>query len=263
MREVVWILPLLIGCVHGSAAQPAGEGQPARGLASVHDGSSPERAFLACTRTRSDYRFVAETRCDDGSRPAHGDIREGGAARLGNIGAGPDGHILDEYELACSNKRIRLYVDGYHCTGGLPTDRALSTEERAALIRAIQDAHDHPLSDEAFATIADVGMWVQATHEISATVCMQMVESLVPKGYQAWRLLGAHYLLGLVEEAVLRPDLAPRERHVRAARAALATYGRYASERPALAHPALDRLAAEAAQGVPDVLTRAAAACML
>ena len=79
------------------------------------DGRSPETAWHACMDTRSDYRRVAEYRCLDGSMPLGGSIPAGGAARSGNIGAGPDGHVLDRYVVPCPEGEIVLFVDMYHC----------------------------------------------------------------------------------------------------------------------------------------------------
>src|SRR5262245_39763609 len=85
------------GCAHGGkSGGTAGETTAARTAASdgeQHDGSSPATAYRACAQSRSDYQFVADTRCRDGSRPLGGDRHAGGGARLGNVGQGPDGHI--------------------------------------------------------------------------------------------------------------------------------------------------------------------------
>lgn len=76
--------------------------------------SSP---FLRCGRgPRTDYSFVANWQCSDGRRPLNGVEMDGARARLGSVGAGPDGHVVDLYQIPCSSGPVRIYVDAYHCS---------------------------------------------------------------------------------------------------------------------------------------------------
>ncbi|MDI7267729.1 MAG: hypothetical protein QME96_07030 [Myxococcota bacterium] len=90
---------------------------PPDGL-SDRDGSTPELALQRCG-TRASYEYVAgEFECPEGGNPLGGDPRAGARARLGNVGSGPDGHILDLYEVPCRSGPVQIYVDMYHCKPG-------------------------------------------------------------------------------------------------------------------------------------------------
>lgn len=77
-------------------------------------GSDKENPVMRCG-PRDSYVFVAEYKCSDGSQPLGGDPRAGGAARKGNVGANSKGHIIDLYEIPCSNGPVEVYVDMYGC----------------------------------------------------------------------------------------------------------------------------------------------------
>jgi len=82
------------------------------------NGSTPKLAIQRCGAGES-YAFVAaEFQCPGGGNPLGGDPRAGADARVGNVGAGPDGHVLDLYDVPCPNAAVRLYVDLYHCPPG-------------------------------------------------------------------------------------------------------------------------------------------------
>jgi hypothetical protein len=60
------------------------------------------------------YRYVAsEFACHDGTNPFHGDAHAASDARQGNVGANPDGHIIDLYVVPCPEGQQRVFVDEY------------------------------------------------------------------------------------------------------------------------------------------------------
>ncbi len=108
---------------------PKAEPKAAAGTA----GATKATALKLCHATNTDYQTIADYRCPDGSVPLGGDARAGGGARRGSVGPGPDGHIVDLYEVPCSGGAVRIYVDAYHCPPGvkaeIPDLKALTKEQ--------------------------------------------------------------------------------------------------------------------------------------
>jgi len=52
--------------------------------------------------------YLAQLVCANGTRPSD-------VARVGSMGTGPDGHILDAYTAKCTGKPALIYMDMYHC----------------------------------------------------------------------------------------------------------------------------------------------------
>lgn len=82
-------------------------------------GATKATAVKLCNATNTDYLYIANYRCGDGSMPLNGDRRAGGRARVGNVGPGPDGHIVDLYKVPCPGGAVRIHVDSYHCPPGV------------------------------------------------------------------------------------------------------------------------------------------------
>lgn len=62
--------------------------------------------------------YLRRLRCADGNAPTY--------QRAGNVGPGPDGHIVDLYEVLCADSepgRSEIYMDMYH--GGHVEDEAV------------------------------------------------------------------------------------------------------------------------------------------
>lgn len=56
---------------------------------------------------RGEYGYLAKLRCTDGSRPAY--------HRVGNVGAGIYGNIVDLFEVRCEGQSaVQVYMDMYH-----------------------------------------------------------------------------------------------------------------------------------------------------
>lgn len=77
--------------------------------------NTKETPVMRCGAPDS-YAYVArEFKCPDGSNPLGGNPRAGAAARVGNVGANSNGHIIDLYEIPCAQGPQRVYVDMYGC----------------------------------------------------------------------------------------------------------------------------------------------------
>lgn len=93
---VVLIVPVLLGaCASTGASQ---------GSASVPGSlENPIRADMPVGQRA----YLARLRCADGGAPRF--------ARLGNMGPGRDGHIIDGYQVACPGEPSRVvHMDMYH-----------------------------------------------------------------------------------------------------------------------------------------------------
>jgi hypothetical protein len=78
-------------------------------------GARPEDPITACGPEDS-YRLVAgEVQCPGGGNPLGGDPTLGAQARVGNVGAGPEGHIIDHYRVPCPTGPLDVFVDMYGC----------------------------------------------------------------------------------------------------------------------------------------------------
>ena len=132
---------------------------------------------------RTDYAYVASYRCPEGSVPLGGDPRAGAASRLGNVGAGPDGHIVDLYEVPCATP-VRLYVDAYHCGPGVDAEIDMSRLTRRQLhgmASAIRAMHQDPSSPRALEMRRELLMWVMQTQQLTVVMC-DGLGSMLPQG---------------------------------------------------------------------------------
>lgn len=94
---------------------PSNGSAPAGVQGRTGSGASPEDPISACGPEDS-YRLVAgEVQCPGGGNPLGGDPQQGAQARLGNVGAGPNGHIIDHYRVPCPSGPVDVFVDMYGC----------------------------------------------------------------------------------------------------------------------------------------------------
>lgn len=78
-------------------------------------GASKEAPVPTCGATHS-YDYVAsDVLCEDGRSLFGGDLRAAIEARVGNVGSGPSGHIIDLYRVPCPEGPKEVYVDMYEC----------------------------------------------------------------------------------------------------------------------------------------------------
>ena len=125
-------------------------------------------------RDRTDYPYVASYRCPDGSTPLGGDPARGQAARVGNVGEGSDGHVLDVYEIQCPSGTVQVYVDAYHCAPGVIEDvdpQNLAHEQLRRFALMIRDLHGDPSSQRAFALRRELMAWLLSTRQITIVMC--------------------------------------------------------------------------------------------
>lgn len=239
----------------------------------ARDGRTPETAWHACFDTRSDYRRIAEYHCADGSMPLGGDVRAGGAARRGNVGEGPDGHILDLYDIPCPEGVASIYVDGYHC------EEELAPLSEAEIQQAMNDLrrYIHSPEDMGPAVVTHAARVAQQLG-IPYPECRHMNELLILSEQELadWRFLGGIYyaaqLVGLFElRAEYERGTSPlllREREMEKVHAAgvimVATYRRLLmSGYHQLQNPRLDRLAAMSRAELDETLRQRIMMCNL
>lgn len=130
---------------------------------------------------RTDYAYIAEYQCPDGSMPLEGKVRLGAAARVGNVGAGPDGHIVDLYEVPCTTGRVRVFIDGYHCKSSELNDidpKHLTRKQLMAMAAGVRARHDDPSSREAMKYRKFFFTWLMATPQLTLIICD--VKDLLP-----------------------------------------------------------------------------------
>ena len=161
------------------------------------DGYSPATAWHACFDTRSDYRRVAAYQCRDGSTPLRGDIALGGRARVGNIGAGPDGHILDHYQIPCPEGMISIYVDGYHCAEEMGE---LSEAEIRAAFEGLQQYATAP--DVTHPSAVQRGFRAATQLGMEVPTCRHVEQAILPgeQDHPTWREQGAIYMAAVMAE---------------------------------------------------------------
>ena len=113
----VWLAVGLAACAPGGA-QNAGPTNGPETHAVAAKGLRADDPVPMCGG-RASYLFIArDFRCPGGGNPLDGTPRAGARARIGSIGAGPDGHIVDMYEVPCPRGPVRVFVDMYHCPDG-------------------------------------------------------------------------------------------------------------------------------------------------
>ncbi len=171
--------PSVGGSSNASVTRAAGPavaraGEPGGALMGTGTAADP---FLLCHMNggagRTDYAFVANWHCSDGSMPLGGIEERGAAARVGNVGDGPDGHIVDLYRISCPSGPVDLYVDGYHC-GAVSTEvdvYHLSREQLGRMAQLIRTLHAHP---EEFERRRDLMIWVIETPQVAVETTTSM-----------------------------------------------------------------------------------------
>jgi hypothetical protein len=146
----------------------------------IGSGRSISEAVQAChaLSPRTDYAYIASYRCLDGAVPLGGDLSRGQAARLGNVGAGPDGHIVDLYEIPCATP-VRVFVDAYHCPAGVEADvdpNHLTRPQLAGIASMIHGIASDVTSERAFQVRRELLEWLLATPQVSVTVCTDLAQ---------------------------------------------------------------------------------------
>lgn len=228
--------------------------QPAGG-----DGSA-ERPYLLCHDRggprRTDYGFIANQRCGDGTMPLAGDPERGANARLGNVGEGPDGHIVDLYEIPCA-RPVRIYVDAYHCaSGSVDIDpNNLSPEQLSNTAQLIRRLHrDH--SARAHELRGSLLTWAIATTQLSVVVCESLADVLptgeAPRPWHAELLLS--YVAAIIEDG--HDPAEPVSTTARALRGLATYYEACLAEDPSVRDERLDQLLAAARAGSLEQVAR-------
>ncbi len=195
-----------------SAATPVGE-------APGGDGLSVDTAVQLCLRDspdrpRTDYAFVANFRCADGSRPLGGNSERGANARAGNVGQGSDGHVIDHYEVPCRAGSQSVYVDAYHCGPGENVEQDmmnnLSREALAQIAQRMRALEMLPFDPRAIELRRGLVTWLQGSPQVHLEVCGAVVQDVVIEGYPHRALLLSQFLLSMGAAVI---ELSDRSEH--------------------------------------------------
>lgn len=226
--------------------------------------------FLLCLghgAPRTDYAFVANWQCSDGRRPLGGVDERGAAARLGNVGEGPDGHIVDLYEVPCSSGPVRVYVDGYHCPGEEePTTRDMGNLSRNDLNRfaqIIRQLHREPLSQRAHEARRELIVWSLETQQLTVVMC-PTVAALLPlreqSSYPYIIELMLSYVASIIEDG--RPQADPVTTTEMALAGVVVYYEAILAQDPSAVNPLLETLRSAAHGGsLRSLAQQATAGC--
>lgn len=238
------IVLLLVACGGG-----APRAETSASASSGRSGATPEEAVQLCHDQggpqRTDYAFVASYRCPDESVPLGFDPERGAAARLGNVGQGPDGHILDLYEVPCSGRPVRIYVDGYHCA-----DRSVDIDPNnlsptqllhmASQARALETVPFDPRAVELRESLA---AWMVGSPQVRIPRCDGIRDAVAHREYEHGRALFMQ-LVASMGAAAIEAEHAPRDMPIdvelEGVLAALRLHDAIVAERgPGAADPAL------------------------
>ena len=196
-----------VGC--GGQSSSAGSTVAASGTApgsgSDPSGDSRETALQRCWQDgdapRTDYSTIAEYRCADGSVPLGGDLARGAGARVGNVGEGPDGHVVDHYRVPCPSGSVDIYVDPYHCGPGVEAEIDLSNltpqqlQAMASHMRELETAA--PFDPQTRATRRSLVDWLRRTRQVHLEICTAVMEDVVHEGYRHQDLIFSQFVLSM------------------------------------------------------------------
>lgn len=261
---IVGIAGMMLGVGCGAPAQnvesvKATPNRTAQAADAAEDGEKPkfsrkgktkEDAVPLCMadegdEPRSDYAYIAEYQCPDGSMPLEGKLRLGAAARVGNVGKGPDGHVVDLYEIPCTTGRIRVFVDGYHCKSDELNEvdpNHLTRKQLLGIASGVRARHDDPSSPEAEKYRRFFFTWLAKTPQVTMVICH--VDELLPPPEKAEYVIEYAISLGA---AIIEDGHDPVANPIRTHLAAFAGVAKYyqavvREEGPSARDPKLDKL---------------------
>jgi hypothetical protein len=61
---------------------------------------------VLCQGPPGEQEYLDRLRCSNGDAPAY--------ERIGSFGDGPDGHVIDGYDVVCDENRATVFMDMYH-----------------------------------------------------------------------------------------------------------------------------------------------------
>lgn len=194
MRAILLALVVVAGCGGRATTQvaysPTTQSSSSQSSQLRGSGLTPQDAVQAChaVTPRTDYAYVASYQCPDGSVPLGGDLARGQAARVGNVGEGPDGHILDLYEIPCASP-VRVYVDMYHCPEGVdaePDPNHLTRPQLVSIAQLIHALAQQVDGERAFQLRRELMQWIIQTPQLTVSMCPNIYALLPsddPNGY--------------------------------------------------------------------------------
>ncbi len=240
-------LLLVVACGAGSTPQA-----PTTEPSNERSGLTPEEAVYLCHDQggprRTDYPFIANYRCPDGSVPLGGDTRRGAAARVGNVGEGPEGHILDLYEVPCPSGAIRIYVDAYHCDRDVEIDPNNIDNETLLSIAAQARAFEtRPFDERAAQLRTQMTEWLGQTGQVHLDVCSPLLTAIAHREYAHGRMIFEQFLVStaasVIETQVAGGEANPRAAAQSGAHGALRLHESIIAERASEGDPQLLDLA--------------------
>ena len=262
------LLALLVlstfGCGASNSASSSNGGRStnrdARGgptAARVQGEGTEASPFLLCLghgSPRTDYAFIANWQCSDGRTPLGRVERRGAEARIGNVGEGTDGHIVDLYEIPCSSGPVRVYVDGYHCPGEAAAEamdmRNLSQRDLSRFAHVIRRLHGEPFSQRGHEARRELLAWVLDTQQFSVVICTA-VGALLPQGdvsnYPYMTELLMSYAASVIEDG--RPQADPVTTTEMALAGVVVFYEAVLAQDPSATNPLLETLRSAAHGG--------------
>lgn len=169
----------------------------------MQTGMSADKPVLACTKERTDYQHVADYICPDGSRPLQGDLTAGGKARVRTT-KGSDGHIIDVYEVPCPSGATQVFVDAYHCAGGVEqVDMDNLSPEMlqrfATIFRWLETNHSTEISRSRRQSGVE---WLDETKQVSVMVCVAVILDLGEAEDEFGKMLFSQFILSLAASAI-------------------------------------------------------------
>lgn len=185
---------------------------------SERSGETPEAALQLCARDtaerpRTDYSHIASYRCADGSTPLEGIPDRGAAARLRNVGPGPDGHVVDLYEVPCASGAVRIHVDAYHCGPGVDMEvdpNNLDANQLRHMAQGMRALETEPFDPQASELRGSMMTWLRGSPQVHLSICPAVIEEVVREGYRYRELILSQFILSMGAAVI---ELSDRPEH--------------------------------------------------
>jgi hypothetical protein len=149
---------------------------------------------------RTDYAFVAQFICPDGTMPLAGDASRGASVRLGTVGQTAAGHVIDEYEVPCRPTPQRVYVDAYNCAEGVADEidpENVTPEQLAEFARYGRAMESHPFGERVEGMRLGLAELLVNTEQMHLDVCPALFERIATDDYRFAQIVRAQFIVSL------------------------------------------------------------------